>query len=79
MYLNTVPYGSNAHGIKVASQTYFNTSPDSLNLQQAALLAGMVQALQGTILYYNYEGALNRRNVVLGQMLKYEIINRGNI
>src|SRR5690606_3680247 len=26
MYLNTVPYGSNAHGIKVAAQTYFNTT-----------------------------------------------------
>src|SRR5690606_22317048 len=71
-----VPYGSNAHGIKVAAQTYFNTTPDSLNLQQAALLAGMVQAPSRHNPNYNYEGAVHRRNVVLGQMLKYELINQ---
>lgn len=76
MYLNTVPYGSNAHGIKVAAQTYFNTSPDSLNLQEAALLAGMVQAPSRHNPNYNLEGAMHRRNVVLAQMLKYDIINQ---
>lgn len=76
MYLNTVPYGSNAHGIKVAAQTYFNTTPDSLNLQEAALLAGMVQAPSRHNPVFNYEGALNRRNVVLAQMMKYNMLSR---
>ncbi|MEY3646807.1 MAG: hypothetical protein RL127_1515, partial [Bacteroidota bacterium] len=35
-YLNTVDYGNNAYGIKVAAKTYFNTSADSLNIQEAA-------------------------------------------
>lgn len=76
MYLNTVPYGSNAHGIKVAAQTYFNTTPDSLNIQEAALLAGMVQAPSRHNPVYNYESALHRRNVVLAQMLKYNMLTR---
>lgn len=76
MYLNTVPYGSNAHGIKVAAQTYFNTTPDSLNIQEAALLAGMVQAPTRHNPVFNYESALHRRNVVLGQMLKYNMLSR---
>ncbi|RXK47533.1 transglycosylase domain-containing protein [Aquirufa rosea] len=75
-YLNTVDYGNNAYGIKVASKTYFNTSPDSLNIQEAAILVG----LQKATTTYNpkrYEGkpleenkAWKRRNVVLSQMVK---------
>lgn len=77
MYLNTVPYGSNAHGIKVAAETYFNTTPDSLNLQEAALLAGMVQAPSRHSPIYNYESAFHRRNVVLAQMTRYGMISEG--
>jgi len=75
-YLNTVDYGNNAYGIKVASKTYFNTSPDSLNIQEAAILIG----LQKATTTYNptrYDGkpleenkAWKRRNVVLSQMVK---------
>ncbi|MEN9729404.1 MAG: hypothetical protein RLZ91_521, partial [Bacteroidota bacterium] len=75
-YLNTVDYGNNAYGIKVAAKTYFNTSPDSLNIQEAAILVG----LQKATTTYNpkrYDGkplaenkAWKRRNVVLSQMVK---------
>jgi len=75
-YLNTVDYGNNAYGIKVAAKTYFNTSPDSLNIQEAAILVG----LQKATTTYNpkrYDGkplgqnkAWKRRNVVLNQMVK---------
>src|SRR5260221_6303703 len=44
MYLNTCDFGSNAFGIKVAAETYFNKQPDSLNLQESAILVGMLQA-----------------------------------
>ena len=43
-YLNTVYFGSNAYGVKAASQTYFAKDPDKLTLAEAALLAGLVQA-----------------------------------
>ena len=44
MYLNTVEYGSNAFGIKSAASTFFGKSPDELNIQEAAVLVGVVNA-----------------------------------
>ena len=41
LYLNTVDFGSNAFGLKVAARTYFNTSPDSLRLEESAVLVGL--------------------------------------
>lgn len=74
MYLNTVDFGSNAFGIKVASKTFFKTSPDSLKLNEAAMLVGLLKApsLYSPIL--NPELSLHRRNTVLDQMCKYEFI-----
>ena len=45
MYLNIVEYGSNAYGIKSAAHTFFNKTPDQLNLQEAAVLVGVVLSL----------------------------------
>jgi len=65
MYLNTCDFSSNAFGIKVAAETYFNKEPDSLNLQESAILVGMLQAPS----YYNPKrnpkNALQKRNEVL--------------
>ncbi len=44
MYLNTVDFGSNSYGIKVASKTFFSTSPDSLKAEEAAMMVGLVNA-----------------------------------
>ncbi len=74
MYLNTVNFGSNALGIKVAAKTYFNTTPDSLSIEQAALLVGLLKAPS----YYSPikypERARKRRNRVLAQLYKYQLI-----
>src|SRR5688572_22060865 len=43
MYLNTTEFSSNAYGIKVAAETYFNKQPDSLNILEAAVFVGMLQ------------------------------------
>ncbi len=71
MYLNVIDFLYQAVGIKSAAQVYFNTTPDSLNIQQAAMLVGMVK----NPAYYNplrnYDRMLNRRNTVLSQMTKY--------
>lgn len=74
MYLNTVDFGSNSFGIKVASRTFFNTTPDSLNVPQAATLIGLLKAptLYSPVL--NPENALERRNTVISQMEKYNFI-----
>jgi len=44
MYLNEIPYGSNAYGIQAASETYFNKNAKDLNLTEAAILASLPQA-----------------------------------
>ncbi|MBK8444938.1 MAG: penicillin-binding protein [Sphingobacteriales bacterium] len=70
MYLNTVPFSYNVHGIKSAAKTYFNTTPQELTIPQAAVLVGM---LKGNTLYNpvrNPENATKRRNVVIDQMHK---------
>src|SRR5665647_90987 len=62
MYLNKFNFSYNAIGIKSAAKTYFNTTPDSLNIQQAAVLVGM---LKGSTMYNpvrNPEIMLKRRN-----------------
>jgi membrane peptidoglycan carboxypeptidase len=43
-YLNIAPFGHGAFGIYAASQVYFSTAPSKLTLDQAALLAGLLQA-----------------------------------
>jgi len=71
MYFNTVTFGNQAFGIKSAAKTYFDKSPDSLNLQESAMLVGMLQAPTKYNPIRNPENAKARRKVVLGQMLKY--------
>lgn len=71
MYLNTVSFGNNTYGAKVAARTYFNKDTWNLDVHEAALLVGM---LQNPTLYNPLRfpaNALNRRNTVLDQMRKY--------
>ena len=65
MYLNTVEYGSNAYGIKSAAATFFGKTPSELNLQEAAVLVGVVNAPTRYSPRRNPENALKRRNTVL--------------
>jgi len=74
LYLNTVPFGSNAFGVRAASETFFNTTPDSLNVNQAALLIGLLESPSRNNPKYHPERAKERRNVVLAQMLKNNYI-----
>ena len=74
MYLNTVFFGHNAYGIKKASETYFNVEPKDLNIEQAALMAGVVNAPTRYSPIRNPENALQRRNLVISQMAVYGFI-----
>ncbi len=76
MYLNTVEFINNAYGIKSAARVYFNTTPDSLGINQAAMLVGMVQnpSLYNPIRHPDQ--TLNRRNVVLWQLYRHDKITR---
>jgi len=74
MYLNTVPFGGQTYGIKSAAKTYFNTHPDSLRLEQAATLIGLLKAPTRYSPTLHPERSKQRRNIVLGQMNKYNYI-----
>lgn len=68
MYLNTVEYGSNSYGIKSAAHTFFNKEPDELNIQESAMLVGVVNAPTRYSPVRNPDNALRRRNLVLARM-----------
>jgi penicillin-binding protein 1A len=76
MYLNTVSFGSNTYGLKVAAQTFFNTTPDQLTIEQSALLVGILRAPSYYSPIKNPQRALKRRNVVLAQLHKYHFITK---
>lgn len=76
MYFNEVSFGSQAYGIKAAAKTFFDKSPDSLNLQESALMVGVVNAPSRYNPVRNPERAFNRRNLVLSQMFKYGYISQ---
>ena len=71
MYFNTVDFGSLSFGVKSAAKTYFNKSPDSLNVEEAALLVGILKAPSWYNPVHNPERATKRREVVLHQMMKH--------
>lgn len=69
LYLNQIPYGSNAYGIESASKTFFNKSIENVSLAEAALLVSLPQAPS----YYSPWGShteqlMNRKNLVLKSM-----------
>ncbi len=68
MYLNTVAYGSNAYGIKSAAHTFFGKEPHELNIQEAAVLVGVVNAPTRYSPVRNPENSLVRRNLVISRM-----------
>ncbi|MBI5914066.1 MAG: transglycosylase domain-containing protein [Bacteroidetes bacterium] len=71
LYLNTVPFGDNVFGIKVASERFFSTTPYEIKIEEAAVLIGMLKANTAYNPVRNRERAKERRNVVFGQMVKY--------
>lgn len=75
MYLNTVDYGSNAYGIKAASHIFFSKKPAELEVEEAAVLVGLLKAPTAYSPIRNPENANRRRNVVLSQMQKYNYIS----
>ena len=74
MYLNTVSYGHHAFGIKSAARTFFNKTVDSLNIEESAMLVGVVNAPTWYSPIRNPERAFDRRNLVMTQMHKYGFI-----
>lgn len=75
LYLNTVPFGENVYGVEAAAQRFFNKHVEQVKTEEAACLVGILKANT----YYNPrlypDHALQRRNVVLSQMEKYDYLS----
>jgi penicillin-binding protein 1A len=71
LYLNTVPFSDNVYGIRNASLTFFNKTPDKVNVSEAAVLVGMLKANT----YYNPrrnpEKSKERRNLIFDLMVEH--------
>ena len=76
MYMNAIFFGSNAYGIKAASQTFFAKSPSDLTVEEAATLVGMVNKPTRYNPVLNPDKSLVRRNFVISQMEKAGFITR---
>ena len=75
MYLNVYDFGYNGDGIKSAANIYFGKEPIDLNIEESAVLVGM---LKNSSLYNPLrrpELVQSRRNVVFGQMKKNGLLN----
>ena len=70
MYMNQVFFGSNAYGIKAASQTFFAKNPIDLTVEESATLVGMVNKPTRYNPALNPDKSLVRRNFVISQMAK---------
>ena len=68
MYLNTVSFGHNAFGIRSAAKTFFDKSPKDMNVEECALMAGVVNAPTRFSPVRNPERSIARRNLVLSKM-----------
>ncbi|HTW11019.1 MAG TPA: transglycosylase domain-containing protein [Acidimicrobiales bacterium] len=75
-YLNTVYLGNGAYGVQAAAKEYFGRDANRLDLAQAALLAGLIQAPSGYDPLINPKGARLRRSEVLARMVHYGTITQ---
>jgi len=76
MYLNKYDFLYQAIGIRSAARVYFNRTPDSLNIQEAAVLVGMLKNSSAFNPVRYYDRMFQRRNIVLSQMAKYGYLDR---
>jgi len=76
LYLNQVYLGSGAYGVKAAAEKFFGKTPDQLTIAECALIAGMPKSPSRYSPLVNSDLAVSRRDRVLRQMLRYDIISR---
>lgn len=75
LYLNTIPFADNTYGVKTAADRFYSTKVKDLSIEQSAMLVGMLKAT------HNYNPrlfparAVQRRNLVIAQMAKYDFIS----
>jgi penicillin-binding protein 1A len=75
MYCNQMYFGHGAYGVEAASRLYFNKSAKDLQLEEAALIAGILQGNVRQSPYVNMDAAVRRRNYTLSRMAEVGYIS----
>lgn len=75
LYLNQIYFGQGAYGVEAAAQTYFGKDVKDLDLNEAALIAGIPKSPNYYSPFNNLEAAQARKATVLSQMEKYNYID----
>ena len=70
LYLNRVYFGGGAYGIDAASRTFFGHGAERLNLEEAAIIAGLVKAPSNYSPTADVEAARGRASVVINSMVE---------
>ena len=68
MYLNNIYWGHNNYGVQTAAETYFNKNASELNLEEAAMMAGLIQAPEQYSPFTKYSATKVRQAIVLERM-----------
>ena len=68
MYLNNIYWGHNNYGAQTAAESYFNKPASQLNLAEAAMMAGLIQAPEAYSPFNDYKAAKERQAIVLARM-----------
>ncbi|MBK8530659.1 MAG: transglycosylase domain-containing protein [Flavobacteriales bacterium] len=76
LYFNSVPFGENTYGIEAASQRFFGKPTKRLNVQEGAVLVGMLKANTTYNPRLHPEASKGRRDQVLEQMHRGEHLSR---
>ena len=77
MYLNNIYWGHNNYGVQTAAESYFNKPASKLNLAEASLMAGLIQAPEQYSPFIKYEEAKKRQKIVLDRMEELGWISSG--
>lgn len=72
LYFNTVPFGEDCYGIESGALRFFNKAPKDLKIEESAVLVGLLKANTTYNPRANPEASFNRRNTVLGLMVRHE-------
>lgn len=75
LYLNTIPFADNTYGVKTAADRFYSTKVKDLSIDQSAMLVGMLKATHSYNPRLFPERAVQRRNLVIAQMAKYDFIS----
>lgn len=79
MYVNRIYFGSGFYGIETASRGYFGKSASELDLNESAILAGLIRSPNRFSPRNNLDGALGERDAVLERMLELQMISQHDV